>query len=459
VTELVLNYASDDVPTIRRFFDSDKFMRGLMGPFGSGKSSGCVAEIIRRSLKQAPGPDGIRRTRWAVIRNSYIQLRDTTIKTAHDWLPPDKWGEWWKSEHNYYITRIPGVHIEVMFRALDRPDQVANLLSAEYTGAWVNEAREVPWSVIEALQGRVARFPAVKDGGCTWAGVILDTNPPDSDSAWYEYFEERCPDNAEIFKQPSGLAEDAENLSHLPANYYSNLAKGKDADFVTVYIHGKYGYVKDGKPVYPEYNDTIHCRECGPIKGRAIRRGWDFGLTPAVTFSQLLPSGQWVVFDELCADSLGIDRFSDTVLSHVALNYQGYTFEDYGDPAGDQKAQTDEKTCFEILRAKGINIQGGEQTPAIRIESVKKPLNSMIGGQPGFVLHPRCKMLRKGFLGKYRYRRLQTSDDRYTEKPDKNEYSHPHDALQYDATRLFAPGLLGNTNDWKPINYPKVKYV
>ena len=35
------------VPTIGGFSESRKFIRGLMGPFGSGKSSGCIMEIVQ----------------------------------------------------------------------------------------------------------------------------------------------------------------------------------------------------------------------------------------------------------------------------------------------------------------------------------------------------------------------------------------------------------------------------
>ncbi len=167
-----------------------------------------------------------------------------------------------------------------------------------------------------------------------------------------------------------------------------------------------------------------------------------------------MPSGQWIIFDEMTSDSMGADRFSDDVITHSAEAYTGWEFEDFGDPAGGSRSQTDEKTCFEILRGKGIDIQPGEQTPAIRIESVKTPLNTMIGGQPGLLLHPRCKMLRRGFMGGYQFRRMQTVNERYVEKPEKNAYSHPHDALQYDATKLFADVLKSyDTNKWEPIQY------
>ena len=74
--------------------DSEAFMnnstdlvRGIMGPIGSGKSVACCAEIMMRSCEQAPGRDGVRRTRWAIIRNTYPELKSTTIKTWLDWFP------------------------------------------------------------------------------------------------------------------------------------------------------------------------------------------------------------------------------------------------------------------------------------------------------------------------------------------------------------------------------------
>jgi hypothetical protein len=47
------------------------------------------------------------------------------------------------------------------------------------------------------------------------------------------------------------------------------------------------------------------------------------------------------------------------------------------------------------------------------------------------LLNKSCKSLRKGFLGGYHYRRIQTSGERYEDKPNKNKFSHVHDALQY----------------------------
>jgi hypothetical protein len=457
------------MPTISAFMDSDAFFRGLMGPFGSGKSSGCVMEIPQRGVAQARGPDGVRRSRWAVIRNSYRQLEDTTLRTFMQWLPPHQFGEWLPSKFQYTLKALKGegddrgAEIEIIFRALDRPDQLGNLLSLDLTGAWVNEGREVPWSIFEGLEGRVGRYPRMVDGGPSWFGIFTDTNPPDVDSEWFKFFEET--DHSEkvealarkipgmtvekyraIFKQPSGLSPRAENLSNLPEGYYERMAVGKSDEWIKVYIHGDYGFVIDGKPVWPEYIDEMHCPAAKdkwpkPYENLPIVRSWDFGLTPACIFSQITPRGQWIVFDELTATSMGADAFSDEVREHSSRYYARNEFWDVGDPAGGQKSQTDERTCFQILRAKAIDIEPAIQTLQIRLESVRKPLRTLVDGKPQFVLHPRCTQLRRAMMGGYHYRRMRVSGERYTSEPEKNTYSHPADALGYGGTRLFGAAL------------------
>lgn len=474
MTAYDINYSYDDVPTLNAFAWSNAFMRGVMGPFGSGKSSACAIETVRRGRMQHRGADGVARSRFAVVRNTYGELRDTTIKTFFHWFPPQYFGRYLSGDHTYTIKAFEKTEIEVIFRALDRPDHVRHLLSLELTGAWVNEAREIPWGIIDALQGRVWRYPSMAQGGPTWSGIWLDTNPPDSDSAWYRFFEDRSwlkdfpklieagllppgartEDYAEIFKQPSGLAGNAENLTNLARGrgYYVNLAIGKTPEWCKIYVDGQYGFVVEGKLVYPEYVDAVHCRaDVHPVEGSPIIRGWDFGLTPACTFNQILPDGRWLCFDEMTSDNMSIDQFSDEVLEHCAKSFRHSRpiFEDWGDPAGNERAQTDKRTCFEIMRAKDIEVEGSIQDPTMRQEAVRKLLRTPgPGWEPRFVLHERCKMLRKGFLGGYHRRRLQVAGpERYADKPEKNSFSHPHDALQYPVVKYFGAALRGEIDD------------
>ena len=239
--------------------------------------------------------------------------------------------------------------------------------------------------------------------------------------------------------------------------------KGADEDYIRVYVDGLYGYVKDGKAVYPEYNDGLHCAEVEPVKGVTVKRGWDFGLTPACVFTQVTPEGRWLILDELCGDDVGISTFADSVVQVSAERFSGFKFDDYGDPAGNQRsamsADKDAKTCFDILRAKGIQVQAAEQNLTLRLESVRKPLNTLTGGKPQLQISPRCELLRKGFMGRYQYRRVKVrgSAERYHDEPEKDVYSHPHDALQYVATRVFGDAVRGRERRWVALEklYPE----
>jgi len=447
-------------PTLQKFHADDDFVRMLMGPFGSGKSVGCIAEIMSRAARMPVQRSGKRTSRWVVVRNSYRELTDTTLRTAEDWIP-QHWRRWTASDMRMDVT-FQDVHLELLFRALDRPDDIKKLLSLELTGAFINESREVPKAVFDAIQGRVGRFP--RKGGGGWFGIICDTNPPDTDHWIYRVFEEDRPDGYKVYHQPSGLSDDAENLDNLPPLYYERMMSGKDPAWIDVYVHGKYGYVQDGKPIFPEYNDAVHASTeiLKPDRNQKLWIGLDFGLTPAAAFAQETVTGQWRFIDELVTEDMGAKQFGEQLNKKIQRDYAGYELEIRGDPAGDQRAQTDERTPFMVLQGAGINAYPApDQDPIIRREALAAAMTRMVmNAEPGLQISPKCKVLRKGLQGAYKYRRLQVSgQERYQDKPDKNMYSHVCEAAEY---LMVSAGegykvMGGNVNKdytWdKPINY------
>ena len=121
-----INYKAS--PTLAKFHKSNKFHRLVRGPVGSGKSTGMCVEIFRRACEQAPQQDGIRRTRFAIVRSTYRELQDTTLKTWLDWFPEDLGQSRLNRSEMTHQLRFNDVECEVMFRALDRPDDVKKLL-------------------------------------------------------------------------------------------------------------------------------------------------------------------------------------------------------------------------------------------------------------------------------------------------------------------------------------------
>ena len=206
----------------------DSFFRGLRGPVGSGKSVSCCG-VVSQILNAEKGPDGIRKSRWAIIRNTNPQLRTTTIKTWLDWFPEEDWGKFlWSVPYTHHIQKND-IDLEVIFLALDRPEDVKKLLSLELTGIWVNEAREIPKSIIDACTMRVGRYPSMKDGGCTWTGVICDTNAPEEDH-WWPIMSGEVPVPDHIPREEAKDAYQAKQLGFLYTAIRNDRKENEDGD-------------------------------------------------------------------------------------------------------------------------------------------------------------------------------------------------------------------------------------
>jgi hypothetical protein len=455
-------------PIAREFLLDEAFVAGIMGPFGSGKSVSACVKGMMISMRQPKDSQGRRRSRAAIIRNTYPELHTTTIKTWHEWFPQSI-GHWQaQGPPTHWIRGDDGLEAEIMFVALDRPDDVRKLLSMELTWAWINEAREVPKAILDGLTGRVGRFPRReydKAGNlvswCEGPQILLDTNPPDADHWWYilaeqddstaigrEFLDsvrdaERMLREANLLRdgqrlfsfhrQPGGNDPKAENKQNLDPAYYIRAMAGKRADWIKVYVDGQYGFVQDGKPIYPEYNDRIHCVGGWELDERfGLHVGLDFGMTPAATIGQRTPSGRWLTRHELVSERMGVKPFGEELAQFLTQHYEGWEITVTGDPAG-ASADYDERTAFDVLKGAKLDAEpASTNDPTVRIEAVAGPMRRLVDGEPGFIVHPECVTYRKGLSGKYCFKRVQVvGDERYHDKPDKNRWSHVCEAGQY----------------------------
>lgn len=517
--------------TVEAFHNSNAKVRGLRGPVGSSKTVACCVEIINRAGVQV-AYRGVRYSRWALIRNTYSTLLDTTLQTWNDWFgnyskisttPP------MRGKFKLKLTDKTVVELDLYFIALDRPDDMKKLKSLELTGAFLNEAVELDKMTLDKACERVRRYPSKRKGGPTWSGVIMDTNSCDDDHWWYKLFEEEKPKGYEVFDQPPALIqfrnteiqkavvsleeyyhsnpsypeiwrkkavkdhEDniyivnpfCENIDGQPAgeDYWLDLVHGKDIYYIEVFLLNRFGTITDSRPVHPEFNDDKHVAKENyvPSEDLGITIGIDFGNTPAATFSQITPMRVKHLFEEHYVTDhaqMGIRQFSRNVLvPHLLDNYlpwlQRSLIKAWGDPAGKTPVQTDEKTCFMILReapatnnydfkqnAAKLNNEShvnnlkhlakqGEvsfadigidsrpsktQSPVARRDALKKYLIGRVeDGRTAWQLSPRCTLARKAMRGKFRYKRVQVSGEkRYHDEPVKDIHSHVIESHEYD---------------------------
>jgi hypothetical protein len=290
---------------------------------------------------------------------------------------------------------------------------------------------------MDMLIGRLGRFPSVRDGGPTWYGLIMDTNPPDNDHWWYTLFEETRPAGYKLYKQPGGLSEHAENVPNLPPNYYKNMLLGKDQEWINVYVNGKYGFIQDGMVVYPQFNPSVHVAdELLEANHRLdLWVGLDFGRTPSAEFAQQTSEGQWRFIDEICTTNMGAPQFAELLGEKLRRDYRGYNVCIHGDPAGSDATQSSDDTPFDILLAAGIDAIPcpGDNDPDLRRGAMTIQMTRMtFSGHPRLLISPKCTQLVKGCSGGFKYRRMQVvGEDRYQNVPDKNKYSHPCEAAEY----------------------------
>jgi hypothetical protein len=453
--------------TQREYMLDDKYVRVLAGPVGGGKSVTCVHELVRLACGQAPNAKGVRKTRAVIVRNTADQLALTTRKTVFDWLPPGEAGIWKAVEKTFILmaTLADGTKVESewLFIALDTPDDVRKALSLETTFLWGNESRELHPDVVDGLLGRLNRYPSMKDGGPTRSCALFDTNMPDEDTWWHDKME-NPPSNWAVYKQPAAIIkpekyvelynEEAEeilldkdgqewvvnpacdNYHHLPKQYYPNLIPGKTEDWLRVYLRSEYGRSLSGTPVYektfvPDFH--IADKSFKAIRGEAypVIIGVDFGRTPAAVFKQRDPRGRVITLAELTSENMGIETFLRTKLNPFIANHmQGCSFVCAPDPAGFAKQQQGEMSLVDVLKNAGFKcVRPPTNDPEKRVQAVERLLCQQLEGKAMYLVNPECEQLLKGFKYGYRYKIKKNGE--MEDKPDKNQFSHVHDANQY----------------------------
>lgn len=490
------------------------FAAFIVSGVGTGKTVPSLQRILDIGMEQAASSDGIRRSRFAVIRNTMPELRSTTAVTYQQIYPSDGFGDIiWRSPATHMIApRGSGVEIEVNLIALDKPKDVKKLLSLELTGAFVNECREVPRSIITRLTERVGRF-GLSERPSSWSGIWADSNPPDADHWLYEWHHRERPEGFEFFQQPPGVLEVRragsngaeiidenfhqwqgvkltaaevlcwyrgkvqrvrcpieiieaagrlwivnpwmENMAALSRvdaganplgrrSYYGRALAGKSLQEIRSYLQGVYTFVSDGRRVVPQYNPEVHGVDNLPVLDKEpILIGADIGggtLQPSALLFQRHPKGMLLCHREVVCFDMGVKRFGELIGEALAKHFpdhlrRGLTGRGWGDPAGGKRDEIFETASFDFLREHhGINLEPApSQDPKMRIAAIAGPCERMIEGKPGILVNKSgCPMLHKGLMGAWHFKRLQvTGEDRYTDKPSKNDVSHICDGAGY----------------------------
>jgi len=448
--------------TVNNFMQDFTFVSLIIGAIGSGKTLGSIMKWYYLIHLQEPDNNGWKRTRTVVIRNTTVELKDTTMKSFSEWFGDDLKINW-SNLTALYEDEEDKVHAEILFRALDKPQDMKKLLSLEITYAYLNELRELPAAALYNVTSRLGRYPSPTMGvkathACAWA----DSNAFDQEHWVYKLFFDNLPSNHKLFLQPPAMLDDgsvnpdAENLENLPDEYYGDYMLGKPQDWIDVMAKVKFIPLQTGKPVYPEYNDKLHCVDEKQVRppdvNIALICGGENGRTSAVVFGQVDAMGRLVIFDEIVSEDVGAMEFGKYVKQMMQADYGAYRHMIWLDIAAGSRGQVTDHTQLKVWNNLGLNCKLVKTNkPDIVVEALKAKFNTLIAGSPAIMISSKCKTLRKGLNGGYQYRRVNVSGDKYAEKPDKGKYSHVCNALEYLVNGMGAGRELMSSSKFKAL--------
>ena len=455
-----INYSAP--PTCAAFMKSQSFGRLIAGPVGSGKTTACLFELFRRACEQTPAHDGIRYTRFAIVRQTLRQLKDTVLKDITSWL--DGVAEYKVSENTVHI-RIGDVRSEWLLIPLDDPEDQRRLLSMQITGAWMSECIEMDVGIVSPLAGRCGRYPAANLGGASWFGIIADTNMPSEGSDWHKFMALDTPPDWQIFIQPGGMEDNAENLEwliqtpetlKLPVTsevrraqgrtYYERFIRSNSEDWCKRYVHALFGDDPSGSAVFRDsFKSAFHVVEgLTPVAGHPLIVGQDFGRDPCSVICQLDHRGRLLVLKEVVVDDMGLELHVERNLRPALADaaFLGRAIAIVGDPAGRSKGSIYEETSFDALKRMGFQAFPAPTNDIDkRLRAIEAFLLAQRDGGPAILIDKeKCPTVVRALSGGYRYAKTRAGQRKPL--PDKNAYSHIIDALQYAALAAHG-GMVG----------------
>jgi hypothetical protein len=460
----VTTYSFTPVRSLRRLFAEDMTPYRhifILGPVGSTKTTTILHFIMMKAAQQEPSPDGIRRTRFGIIRTTLESLKRTVLKDVLSLF-----GEVidWRPSSNTCFFKLGDIESEWYFLPVETPQDQKRLGSLQLTAIFVNEAREIPLALMLNAYSRTGRFPSLKHGGviCTHRFIIADSNMGVDGSDLHQYLEQPNPPEQLLYiHQPSAFSRYCDWRQFLPVDYYEDLMIGATKQWIDQHVRSKWGQDLSGEPVYGQSfdRDTHVSRKRIPVfPDRPLLCGMDPGLNPAMLVSQVAPNGQLMILAEAhAANQLFRSFLTDTCIpllqsprfvSHELL----FTL----DPSGQSRNAMTKDTPFGVMKEMQLETflaVTNELGP--RIRSVERWLLENRTGYsekqavvPAMWIDPSCTAFIQGFEGGYRYKRNNAGElNPIPEK--KHPVSDIHDCGQYiclalSGRRVARRAQLGN---------------
>lgn len=401
---------------------------------GEGKSAGLVWANFYH-VRHNPGASDV------FMRDTWENLRSTTLKEFFKWFPPGVFGTWHEQKKTF--TWAEGVaRGTTEFLGLDDPADAGKLQSREIAGFYVDEPAPAAQSGgISELVFDIA-LSRLRQPGMNWYAAKLATNNPDETHWTYKRFVDPGTEGF-VAWQPTA----PENERNLPPDYYATLRRvwSHRPALIERFVEGKYGFLHEGKIVTPQWSDQIHLGiGLIPVRGQKLDLLWDFGLNPTCIITQVTPLGHWLILDAFVGEDIGVQELIvNEVKPTLVAKYKGFRWRHIGDPAGNQREQSSSRRSAVrvVLQELGGTFVAGPKGLSERLEPLRAVLTRTIAGR-GLVQVDRrnAAAVWQALRGGWHYHVSRTGV--ISADPVKDIHSHPGDAMGYGAATLFRLGRL-----------------
>jgi hypothetical protein len=442
-------------PTQRQFIESRAQADLFSSRKGEGKSAALVWAIFYHT-KHNPGAT------WLVIRDTWENLKRTTLEEFYFWFPEGVYGDWIAGDKMFvWNTARTGLKGKIYWFGVDGEEDANKIASMPLAGIAVDEpspatgsSSGVPEFVFDTAHAQL------RQPGMNWYAAKLAQNNPDESHWTYPKFTDPGTPHAkdketgeliELLPHQEGgyrsfQTKEPENLANLPPGYYSTMEQNWKSrpDLIRRFVTGGYGYQQVGKPVTPQWSDDMHlANELEPVKGVPLWLFWDGGLNPTCLITQVTPQGYWLILEAHVLDGVGMFQLiEDIVKPRLTSRFAGYTWTSVGDPNLNTPEQSDSRqSAASVIRNEigGRFIRGVNDISA-RVDPLRSVLTRTMQGT-GVVQVDRRHARKVWFAlrGGWHYHKARSG---VVGNIVKDEHSHPGDCMGYGAAKLFPQGRL-----------------
>lgn len=395
-------------PTQRRLWESEAFVKVLVGGFGSGKTMLLCKRMISLALENAPVPVATISPAYTMAAKTVIPMIDMLLSGKQAIIGP-------RFRWRYVGSPIPFFRIEYKGRVATiwclSSDNTMSLRGPNLGAVGIDEPFIQPKEVYTEAMSRV-RHPLAPQLEIVIAGTPEQLN-------WgYDLCRGKLGADMDIDVLQMSTRENRV----LGPGFIRRLEASMTERMIQAYIDGMFINMSEGQ-VYYAFDPLEHVVELPLPESAILGVGMDFNVNPMSAVLFWRAGNHMHVFGELELPN------ADTEAMAIELKRMHPNLvECYPDPSGKaRKTSAAGQTDFTILERYGFSIHAPPAAPAIRdrentVNGKMKPKT----GRISFSVSPKCENLVK-YLSVYTHKL----------KHKQKEMSHLLDALGYPIHRLY----------------------